>query len=55
MEKLDDLFECELVSCALVRVVPDVTDVVVSPSSVFTEFCDASSVCSFVVQVHKKR
>ena len=25
--------------------VPDVTDVLVSPSSVFTEFCDVSSMC----------
>ena len=29
-KKLDDLSECEPVSCALVRVVPDVTDVPVS-------------------------
>ena len=40
LEKFDDLSECQLVSCALVRVVPDVTDVLVSPSSVVTEFCD---------------
>ena len=46
MEKLDDLSECEPVSCELVRVVPDVTDVLVSPSSVVTEFCDVSSMCS---------
>ena len=43
LEKLDDLSECELVSCALVRVVPDVTDMLVFPSSVVTEFCDISS------------
>ena len=40
LEKLDDLSECELVSCALVRVVPTV---LVSPSSVVTEFCYVSS------------
>ena len=38
LEKLDDLFECEPVCCALVRVVPDVTDVLVSTSSVVTWF-----------------
>ena len=38
MEKLDDLSEGELVSCELVRVVADVTDVLVSPSFVVTEF-----------------
>ena len=43
LEKLDDLSECELVSCALVRVVLDVTDVLFSLSSVVTEFCDVSS------------
>ena len=37
---------CEPGSCARVRVVPDVTDVLVSPSSVVTEFCDVSSMCS---------
>ena len=46
LEKLDDLSECEPVSCALVRVVPDVTDVLVSPSSVVTVFCDVLSLCS---------
>ena len=29
-----------------VSVVPDVTDVLVSPSPVFTEFCDGFSFCS---------
>ena len=38
LEKLDDLSEGEPVSCELVRVVADVTDVLVSPSSVVTEF-----------------
>ena len=32
--------------CELVRVVLDVTDVLVSPSSVVTELCDVSSLCS---------
>ena len=36
----------EPVSCKQVRVVPDVTDVPVSPSSVITEFCDVSAICS---------
>ena len=31
MEKLEDLSECEPVSCAMVRVVPDVTDSVCFP------------------------
>ena len=47
MEKLDELSECGPVSCALVRVVPDVTDVIVSPSSVVTEFCDVLQSSSF--------
>ena len=46
MEKLDDLSECEPVSCAMASVVPDVIDVPVSPSSVVTEFCEVSSLCS---------
>ena len=46
LEKLEDLSDSEPVSFALVRVVPDVTDVLVSPSSVVTEFCDVSSRCS---------
>ena len=36
----------EPVSGELVRVVLDVTDMLVSPSSVVTEFCDVSSMCS---------
>ena len=36
----DDLSDREPVSCELVRVVPDVSDVVVSPSSVVTEMCE---------------
>ena len=42
----DDLSDRELVSCELVRVVPDVTDVPVSPSSLVTEMCEVSSCCS---------
>ena len=34
---------CEPDSRACVRMVPDVTDVLVSPSSVVTELCDISS------------
>ena len=45
MEKLDELSECGLVSCALMRVVPAVIDVPASPSSVVTEFCDLLSFC----------
>ena len=37
---------CELDSRARVRLVLDVTDVLVSPSSVVTELCDVSSCCS---------
>ena len=43
LEKHEDLSDCEPDSCALVRVVPDVTHVPVSPSSAVTEFCDVSS------------
>ena len=39
MGKPEDLSDCEPDSCAHVRVVPVVTDVPVSPSSVVTEFC----------------
>ena len=39
LEKPEDLSDCEPDSCAHVRVVPVVTDVLVSPSSVVTEFC----------------
>ena len=46
LEKPDDLSECEPVSWGLVRVVPDVTDVPASPSSVVTEFREVSSMCS---------
>ena len=46
LEKPEDLSDRELVSCERVRVVLDVTDVLVSPSSVVTEFCDVSSMCS---------
>ena len=42
----DDLSDRELVSCEFVRVVPDVSDVVVSPSSVVTEMCEVSPCCS---------
>ena len=35
-----------LFSCELVRVVPDVTHVLVSPSSVVTEMCEVSTMCS---------
>ena len=37
---------CEPDSRARVRKVPDVNDVLVSPSSVVTELCDVSSCCS---------
>ena len=46
LERLDELSECGPVSCALVRVVPDVTDVPVSPCSVVSEFGDVLSLCS---------
>ena len=46
MERHEDLSDCELDSCAHVRVVLDVTDVLVSPSSAVTEFCDVSLSCS---------
>ena len=45
----EDLSDSEPVSCELVRVVPDVSDVIdvlVSPSSVVTELCDVSPCCS---------
>ena len=42
LEKPEDLSDCELDSGELVRVVPDVTDVLVSPSSVVTGWCDVS-------------
>ena len=40
LDNPEDLSDCEPDSCAHVRVVPDVTDVFVSPSSVVTELCD---------------
>ena len=42
VEKHEDLSDCESDSCAHVRVVLVVIDVLVSPSSVVTEFCDVS-------------
>ena len=39
-EKPEDLSDCEPDARAHVSVVPDVTDVPGSPSSVVTEFCD---------------
>ena len=46
LEEPDDLSDRELVSCELVRVVPDVIDVPGYPSSVVTELCDVSPCCS---------
>ena len=46
MGESDDLSDRELVSCELVRVVPDVIDVLVSPSSMVTEICEVSPCCS---------
>ena len=40
LEKHEDLSDCEPDYCAYVRVVPDVTDVLVFFSSVVTEFCE---------------
>ena len=42
----DDLIDCVPVSCELVCVVLDVTDLLVSLSSVVTELCDVSPCCS---------
>ena len=42
LDNPEDLSDCEPDSCAYVRVVPDVTDMLVSPSSVVTELCDVS-------------
>ena len=42
LDNPEDLSDCEVDSCAHVRVVPDVTDVPVSPSFVVTELCDVS-------------
>ena len=46
LEKHEDLSDCETEARAHVRVVHDVIDVLVSPSSVVTEFCDGFSCCS---------
>ena len=46
MGEPDDLTGREPVSCGLVRVVPDVADVPVSPSSVVTEMCEVPPCCS---------
>ena len=46
LEKHEALSDCEPDSCAHVRVVLVVTDVLVSPSSVVTEFCDVHPCCS---------
>ena len=46
LEKHEDLSNCEPDTRAHVPVVPDVTDVLVSPSSVVTEFCGGVSCCS---------
>ena len=46
LQKAEDLSDYELDSRAQVHVVPDVTDVLVSPTCVVTEFCDGFSCCS---------
>ena len=46
LEKREDFFDYEPDSCAHVRVVPDVIDVLVSPLSVVTELCYVSPCCS---------
>ena len=46
LEKPEDLSDCEPDTREHVRVVPDVTHVPVSPSSVVTEFCEVLSLCS---------
>ena len=45
-ETFEDLSDCEPETRAGVSMVLDVTDVLVSPSSVVTEFCDGFSSCS---------
>ena len=45
VEKLEDLFDFEPDTLALVRVVPDVIDELVSLSSMVTEFCEVLSCC----------
>ena len=44
LDKPEDLSDRESEAWVVVLVVPDVTDVLVSPSSVVTEFCDGFSV-----------
>ena len=46
LEESGNWSDCEPDSRAHVRVVLDVTDVLVSPSSVITELCEVSSLCS---------
>ena len=46
LDKPEDLSDREPVSCERVRVVLDVTDVHVAPSSAVTEFCDGFACCS---------
>ena len=46
LEKHEDLSDCESETRVHVPVVPYVIDVLVSPSSVVTEFCDGFSCCS---------
>ena len=46
MEKPEDLSDCEPETRVEVSVVPDVPDLLVSPASVVTEFCDSLSFCS---------
>ena len=46
LEEPGDLSDCEPETRVEVTVVLDVTDVLVSPSSAVTEFCDSFSVCS---------
>ena len=56
LEKLDDLSECELVSCELVRVVADVSDVIDVagfPSSVITELCVMFPRCALIGKLWK--
>ena len=45
LEEFENWSGCEFDSRARVRMVLDVTDVLVSPSSVVTDFCDVSSCC----------
>ena len=46
LDKPEDLSDRESEAWKVVSVVPEVTDVPVSPSSVVTEFCDCVSCCS---------